>query len=187
MEQKHLEEMKKRDMIINMQKANIFAFLLMIAIAIPSVILWLLLWGRPERDGHPLAMITFALVLCLGIVVHELIHGLTWAHYVKDGWKSISFGIMWKALAPYCHCNVPMPLKPYVTGALMPLVVLGIIPWILGFCLGMGYVVAFGAVFIASAAGDIMVVWILRHEKSNCLVLDHPSEAGCIIYEEEEV
>lgn len=40
-----------------------------------------------------------------------------------------------------------------------------------------------GIIFIASAAGDIMVVWKLRKENPNNTVLDHPSEAGYLVYE----
>jgi hypothetical protein len=39
-----------------------------------------------------------------------------------------------------------------------------------------------GVFFISAAAGDIMVIWILRKESMETLVLDHPSEPGCFIY-----
>jgi hypothetical protein len=34
--------------------------------------------------------------LTIGIILHELIHGITWAKYTKDGFKSIRFGVLWK-------------------------------------------------------------------------------------------
>ena len=71
--------------------------------------------------------ITFILVI-VGIVVHELIHGLTWACYAKRGWKSISFGVMWKLLTPYCHCDEPMHISGYMMGAMMPCIILGCHP-----------------------------------------------------------
>jgi hypothetical protein len=32
------------------------------------------------------------LINYIGIILHELIHGITWAKYTKDGFKSIRFG-----------------------------------------------------------------------------------------------
>ena len=40
-------------------------------------------------------------------------------------------------------------------------------------------------IFIAAAAGDIMIVWKLRKENRDNMILDHPSEAGYLVYEEE--
>jgi hypothetical protein len=40
------------------------------------------------------------LIATIGIILHELIHGITWAKYTKDGFKSIRFGVLWKFLTP---------------------------------------------------------------------------------------
>ena len=119
-----------------------------------------------------------------GIVVHELVHGITWAMFAKRGWKSISFGMIWKMLTPYCHCDEPLKVREYIIGALMPLLVVGVIPMILGLCLQSIFLTFFGAFYVGGAAGDIMIVVLLRHEPAGNMVLDHPSEAGCLIYEE---
>jgi hypothetical protein len=34
------------------------------------------------------------IALTIGIILHELIHGITWAKYTKDG--LIRFGVLWK-------------------------------------------------------------------------------------------
>ena len=41
-----------------------------------------------------------------------------------------------------------------------------------------------GIFFIAAAAGDIWMTWLLTKEDRHSLVLDHPSEAGFYIIEE---
>jgi len=33
----------------------------------------------------------------------------------------------------------------------------------------------------AAAGGDMMILWLLRKDKSPVLVEDHPSEAGCYV------
>ena len=102
-------EVKGRKVAIDIVKANIFAVAIMVVAAIVFLVPFFWLW----KDKKPISellggfgdwSITFILVI-VGIVVHELIHGLTWACYAKSGWKSISFGVMWKLLTPYCHCD----------------------------------------------------------------------------------
>ena len=39
--------------------------------------------------------------------------------------------------------------------------------------------------FIAAAAGDIWMTWLLTKENPKSLVLDHPSEAGFYIIDED--
>lgn len=36
------------------------------------------------------------------IVIHELIHGLTWGYFAKNCLKSIDLGMIWTMLTPYC-------------------------------------------------------------------------------------
>ncbi len=60
--------------------------------------------------------IGFAMLL-LSIAAHELLHGLGWSRYAKNGWKSIKFGVNWKFFTPYCHCNEPLQLNHYRIGS----------------------------------------------------------------------
>ena len=132
------------------------------------------------------AMFAFFAVTIVGLAVHELIHGIFWAHYAENGWKSIRFGVIWKALTPYCHCDVPLLKRHYVIGALTPLIILGVIPGLLAPVVGSFAMLVFGIVFTGGAAGDVMVIWRLRKERSDVMVLDHPTEAGYLVYEDEE-
>ena len=83
-----------------------------------------------------------------------------------------------------CHREEKLKVREYIIGALMPLLVVGVIPMILGLCLQSIFLTFFGAFYVGGAAGDIMIVVLLRHEPAGNMVLDHPSEAGCLIYEE---
>lgn len=192
--------LKERKMTVSLVWANVFCILLFVAAAFVAIVAWTLLWGKESLAFTPCAgvqspssgllkscvgPILFLVAMTVGIVVHELIHGLTWAFFAKAGWKSISFGVMWKMLTPYCHCSEPLKVKPYIWGALMPLIVLGVAPMLLGLIIRSGWLLAYGAVFVSAAAGDILVAWKLRYEPRDHEVLDHPTEAGCIIYEEE--
>jgi len=132
-----------------------------------------------------LFVLIYFVVLIVGAAVHELVHGITWAHYCKNGWRSISFGVLWKYLMPYCHCSEPLLVSHYRIGALMPLYVVGILPLIVSPFVNSIFLCFFGVLFITGAAGDLMVVWRLRKENPNNTVMDHPKEPGYFVYEEE--
>jgi hypothetical protein len=63
------------------------------------------------------------------------------------------------------------------------MVILGLMPLVLGFYFRDIFVVAWGVIFIDAAAGDILIAWKLRNLASSSMVLDHPKEPGCIIYD----
>ncbi|QIH35635.1 DUF3267 domain-containing protein [Sphingobacterium sp. DR205] len=126
------------------------------------------------------------LVVVIGVVVHELIHGITWSCYIKNGFRSIKFGVLMKMLTPYCHCKEPLRVKQYIIGALMPSIILGIIPIIYAWFSGNTNILLFAIFFTASAAGDFMIVQLIWREDMRSLVLDHPSEAGCFIYKKKD-
>jgi len=181
--------MKQRKVAINLVSANVFSIVLMIGAAIVFCVPFFLIWGGSFSMSFlfdsPWTPLWVFLGLIVGIVVHELIHGITWSFFAPSGWHSISFGVMWKMLTPYCHCDEPMRRHAYLWGAMMPCIVLGIIPAIVSLFTGSVLLLLWGIFFIAAAAGDIWMSWLLLKEKPNCLVLDHPSEAGFYVYDEE--
>lgn len=187
-----IEGYKTEKLTIDLVWANIFGIIILIPILIVYGLPYYLIWNpvidiKGFMDSLSFQMVSykFAIVVCSllsGIVLHELIHGITWAIFAKQGFKSIRFGILWTMLTPYCHCKEPLSVRQYIIGALTPAVFLGVAPAIFGIWtqdLGM---LAFGTFFTMAAAGDFLVVNLLRNEKSTDLVQDHPSEAGCFVY-----
>ncbi len=123
----------------------------------------------------------YLLVLGVGIILHELIHGITWALFCKNGWKSIRFGMQWKYFAPYCHCDEYLMMLHYRLGSIMPAVVLGFIPFILSLITGnIGFLI-FGILFSVTAGGDLIILWMLKGFRKDVLVLDHPDKLGCVV------
>jgi hypothetical protein len=129
----------------------------------------------------PFILVVLA-VLFGGIILHELIHGITWALFARRGWRSIRFGVLWKYMTPYCHCRDPLTISQYIWGAIMPFVILGLIPGVASWFTGSVALLAFGIFFTVSAVGDFMIIGLIRKEPHGSLVLDHPSEAGYYIY-----
>lgn len=168
---------------ISLTLANILSFVLLVVCLGATAVGYYLVWGE-FNDPNPDRLWPYLLAMCLlvgGVVVHELIHGFFWGLYAPRHFRDISFGVMWKQLAPYCHCSSPLRRNPYLIGALAPLVILGIIPWILGFILQSFGTALYGALFIVAAIGDIMVAAKVIKEKPDSLLLDHPTKGGYLV------
>ncbi|TPE41072.1 DUF3267 domain-containing protein [Pontibacter mangrovi] len=121
------------------------------------------------------------LVFVAGAVVHELLHGLTWAVFCQQGLKSITYGVHWRYLTPYCHCGEVLPLRPYLLGGMMPGLVMGLLPALAGLATGQLLLFLFGLIFSLAASGDLLVLWMLRRARKTDLVQDHPEKIGCIL------
>jgi hypothetical protein len=175
-------------------RAVVFVIPIILLLGVPFYFLWLRDFTLETLVGffrNNLYLFKFSIfwmliILIAGIVLHELIHGLVFLLFCKNGLKSIEFGIMWKYLAPYCHCKEPLPIRPYVIGALMPAIVLGFVPAGIGLFTGRFILLVFGMIFSIAAGGDFLTVWLLRNQPKDSLVLDHESKVGCYILEKTE-
>ena len=194
---KHFDESKfhKELKIISIEKANRAGLLLILPVVFVFNGLFALIHGW-IFSGYFSASLTWtnffidlgsaALIIILGIMLHELIHGVTWSLFTKRGFKSIKFGVLWKYLTPYCHCKEPLKMKHYLLGAIAPAIILGFIPAIWGLIAGSVQMMSFGQIFILAAIGDFMIIKLLAGEPMDIYVQDHSSEPGCYIYREIE-
>ncbi len=185
---------KKELLTISTEKANVLALAFMVPVLLLFVPLYIWLWPEQVQFGslkdfylaHRSEMLLYPFLIILimipGAVIHELLHGLTWAAFCKNGLRSIKYGVYWKMLTPYCHCKELLPLQPYMLGGMMPGLVMGVLPTIAGLILGNIYVFAFGLLFIIAAGGDILILWMLRIARKQDLVQDHPELIGCFLY-----
>ncbi|MEL7363723.1 MAG: DUF3267 domain-containing protein [Bacteroidota bacterium] len=125
----------------------------------------------------------WVLGLVLGTTAHEVLHAVAWKVAGGVPWTTIAFGFNWKALAPFAHCRVPMTARAYLIGAATPGLVLGVLPSLVGIATGWGMWTAFGFLFTVAAGGDAVTMWVLRNVRGTWLVEDHPTRAGCVVYE----
>lgn len=183
-----LQGYKKTNLTIGIVKANLFVLLLTIPVVAIGVLLFV--WKNPIEllMPSPQGSLLFIVLFVVLVVAHELIHGLTWSLFSEQHFKDIEFGFMKEYLTPYCTCRVPMSKNHYILGALMPCIILGILPTALGILLGSHLLFWIGIVMILSAGGDIMIVAkVLAHksqdESQEILVYDHPTQAGSVIFE----
>lgn len=172
----------KRDLSVSMARANI----IVLFIAIPTVILQIAsfsyLHGSEKMNNTGNFLLLFSLVIA-GVVVHELIHGITWAVFGRKPFSAIKFGFQLKTLTPYAHLKEPVEVNAYRIGTFMPGFILGILAFIFSLVLGDGNLFWFSLVHTSAAGGDWLILWLIRHVKAGTLVEDHPTHAGCYVIE----
>lgn len=176
-----------RELTVGIVKANIFALLL----AVPVFAIAFALFILVNRDGNNTGIsagsgIVYLLLLIILVFVHEGLHGITWGIFAPHHMKDIEFGFMKEYLTPYCTCTAPLKKGPYILGAFMPCLVLGIIPCIIAIMTGNISLLILGVIGILTAGGDLMIIlMILRYRsKSQDIVwMDHPTQAGCAVFE----
>ena len=180
----------RKELTIGIVWANVVALVAFIPVFIGGLALfWLANPGFEldiDLDRYLLNTFIFLVVFFVLVVVHELLHGLTWAIFTPGHWKEIEFGFMVQYFTPYCTCSQPQQKSTYFAGALAPLVLLGIIPSVVGIAAGSIVVTLMGLLMILGAMGDILIVWKIWHYKTSAaevLYLDHPTQAGTAVFE----
>ena len=175
----------RRDLIIDIRKANLF----MLGMMIPIYGIGLYLFFACNRDKiriermNPFQVLIVYFVL---VAIHELIHGLTWSIFSQHHFRDIGFSIMSNSLTPYCTCSAPLRKGQYICGALMPLFLLGILPTVYAILQGSFPILLMGLVMILTAGGDILIAARILNYRSaakETIWLDHPTEAGIIVFE----
>ena len=163
-------------------QVNLASVPLSLLILVTCALPYLLLWG-PASLGAGFSQIGlwFIPVFILGVVVHELLHGLGWKGFGGLPWSAIKFGFQWKALMPYAHAEVPMTAAAYRWGAALPGLVTGLLPALVGSALGQPVLLLLGAFFLIAAVGDMMILWAIRRVPARTRVLDHPTLPGCLV------
>ena len=177
----------KKDLTVSADKANIIGPLYGFLTALPFIVLYFLTSQKSLNwEGHGIWQTILLVIFYFALVIlHDLIHGLTWSRFTKDGFRSISFGVIWRSLNPYCTCTEPLSKTHYLAGSLMPWFVLGILPCIASLIFQSGYLLVIGVVMALSAGGDLLIVQMVlsRKGEGEMLFLDHPTDIGLVCLE----
>lgn len=180
---------RKTDLTIGVVKANLIALIVMLPFAVLSgaVVLSRCSLRSMAESISSWDFLIFLLVMLLLTAVHEGIHGFTWAMFAEGHWKAIRFGVIWKALTPYCTCAQPMKRGQYILGAAMPTLVLGIgltaaaaltgIFWIL--------ILAIAMIFGGGDFAIILKMLLHRQRGKEAVYYDHPYEYGVVVFEKD--
>ena len=182
---------RKTDLTIGVVKGNLLALIVMLPFAVLSGAVVLSSYSLRSMIKSPitsLVLLFLFLALLLLTAVHEGIHALTWAMFGKDYWKSIRFGVIWKALTPYCTCLRPVKRGQYILGAAMPTLVLGIGLTAAAALTGVYWVFILALAMIFGGGGDFAIILKMllhRQRGKEAVYYDHPYECGVVVFEKD--
>lgn len=176
-----LQGYTKHNKTISVLKANVMALVTAGPVAFVCFVLYMLKWKVTSFTFTIWAPLVFLTISLICIFVHELLHGLTWALFCKDGWKSIHLGFMWRSLTPYCTCKEPLNFKSYLLGGLMPFFILGIVWFGVAYVRGNLLLLTLSLFNILAAGGDTTIALMLLKYRKACII-DHPTECGFVAF-----
>ena len=172
----------KRDLSISMARANIIVAFISIPVAILQFVGFVGLHGI-ENLSIQWNLLALIVVLVPGVVIHELIHGISWVIFGRKPFSAVKFGFQWKTFTPYAHLKEPVEVNAYRLGAFLPGFILGILTYILSLVFGNGDLFWFSLVHTSAAGGDWLILWLIRNVRAGTQVEDHPTNAGCYVLE----
>ncbi|MEZ3494055.1 MAG: DUF3267 domain-containing protein [Lachnospiraceae bacterium] len=126
------------------------------------------------------------LLFPLLVILHELIHGITWAFFARNYFHSIDFGFIWSTFSPHCTCSEPLGKWQYLLGAAMPTLVLGGAVAVIGVLTNQFLLLFLAEIMIFSGGGDFLIILkilLYRTDKKEILYCDHPYECGFVVFE----
>ena len=173
---------QKRDLSVSMERANMVVLFISIPVVVLQFVIYLLVH---DMEGLKPTWSTAILIIAvlLGVVIHELLHGISWVVFGLKPFLAVRFGFQWRTLTPYAHLTEPVEVNTYRLGAFLPGFVLGILTYVLNLVLGNGDLFWFSLIHTSAAGGDWLVLWLIRHVKAGMQVEDHPAQAGCYVLE----
>ena len=115
------------------------------------------------------------------IIFHEALHAVAALLWGRVPWRSIHFGVKWRQLMFYCHCDKPLKVDTYRIFTLFPLLVTtpaaGLILWIDPSI----WSLLFFSVTISACAGDVLLFFKTSQVENDKWIQDHESEPGFYI------
>ncbi len=168
----------ERDCSLGMLAGNLVAAPLAALLGGGIVAAHLVAHGGLGPSFAPLPWLAVALLFLAGVAVHELLHA---AGFVLGGAApaTVRIRVHWPTLTPYATCSTLVSPRAYRVAGALPGVALGLVPAVVGVALGQGALTVWGALFTGLAAGDFVVLWLIRDLPADALVQDHPARLGC--------
>lgn len=180
-----LDKYSQKEVTMTVEKACKKGFITVIPIMLIGFAIYYLIRGgynileTPWKDYFIVMTIFIA-----GFILHELIHGLVWGKVSEGGFKSAEFGYDPNYLKPYCNPTEVMTMKEYKLGKALPLIITGILPYLIAIIIGSFHLMIASLLLIGLCGVDIVIIKMIYKEKNTTLVINSEYDYGCTVLEE---
>lgn len=176
------------DRTVSIPLASVLAGVAALVVAAPMVWLYARVTQESiltvlDRDPGWRTMTTVIVGILAGTFLHELIHATSFRRIGRASKAAVGIGMHWKVLTPYAWCKEPISAGAYRWAAVLPGIILGVIPFVVSLIVTEAWLAAWGVFFTLAASGDFLVLWLIRDLDASTWIIDHPSRCGCAIVE----
>ncbi|MGG1592505.1 DUF3267 domain-containing protein [Terribacillus saccharophilus] len=173
--------MHKQEVLFNMKHLQKQATYLTFGLMLAASFIYFLIHGFELYISLPMIVVAFLLTL-IGIVLHELLHGIGFIVFGKVKYSQVKYGFSWKDGAAYAHCMEPIKVSAYRVSLLLPVIMTGLLPLIISYIVGNGVLLTISVILTAGGIGDWLIFRSLRKYEASQFVKDHPTKVGYFIY-----
>ncbi len=147
-------------------------------------------WGttppRLPARWPGMALLALLALLLGGMVLRDVVclAAYRWIGRVPRGSTHLLPGpkSLLKAVGPRVRCDAPVPARAYRVILLLPLLLLGVLPGVVGVLVGSWLLLIWGLWLIMGCSGDVVTLWAMRGLPGTTPVRSHPTRPGCEIF-----
>lgn len=180
-----LEGYNKEDKTISVLDICKKGLLTIIPVMIIGIALYYIIYGWYDWSKQPWTdYFINAAIFIVGFVIHEGIHYVLSYIYSGKDKSSVVFGSDSNYLKTYCYTTKALTIKQYRTQLLLPLLVTGVIPYLIGIIIGSFHMVIACSCLIAMCGVDVRLLLMFRKEKSDSYIVQEDREDiyGGVVY-----
>lgn len=167
---------------LDMVKANILAFVLIIPYIL-SIFIFNDFFDDPFGTDN---FLVFFILMIIYFAIHELCHGIGYSLFAKDK-KNIKYGVVLEKGALYAMCQERISKKGIIISLALPLIVLTIIAIPIGIIIDESILVELALINLMGAAGDIMMLNLVRKLPSDVEYIDYNNDIGAYFLSKEDL
>ena len=119
--------------------------------------------------------------ICLIIILHEALHAFAALLWGRVPWSSIHFGVKWRSLMFYCHCDKLLKVNTFRILVLLPLIITTPIAGLIWWLYPSLWSLLLFSLTIAFCSGDVLMFFKVRQVENDKWIQDHESELSFYI------
>ena len=175
-----LEGYKKELHLFNLRNINVCALLLFFVTFVAGTLIFLFATDCQFvlLNYIWLDIIIAIVFLVVGVIVHELMHALMAIVVGKVKPKDIKLGVKLRDGIFYCNVSKPVTAGAYKVMLIVPIIVTGVIPWVMCAVFGNLFFIAAASLLIAGGASDVLMFSSLVKTDNKQLIMDHEDAAA---------